>query len=88
MVKRERPAAGLGKKSRQDTCSERMLRARARIDGDAGDQELRIVADKKLRDRGDTDDHIAGSENHRAFEETGDQTVDHLKPLADEIGNC
>src|SRR6266508_2449658 len=65
-----------------------MLRARSRIDGDASDQELRIVADENLRDRGDTDDHVAGSENHRAFEETGDQAVDHLKPLADEIGNC
>src|SRR6266496_285509 len=65
-----------------------MLRARSRVDGDASDQELRIVADEKLRDRGDTDDHVAGSENHRAFEEAGDQAVDHLKPLADEIGNC
>src|SRR6266508_1187841 len=65
-----------------------MLRARAGVDGDAGNQKLRIIADEILRDRGNTDDHVTGPENHRAFEETGDQAVNYLKPLADEIGNC
>src|SRR5919109_2618128 len=62
-----------------------MLRARSRIDGDAGDQELRIIADEILRDRRDANDHIAGTEDHRTPEETGDKAINHLKPLPDEI---
>ena len=87
MMKGQRPTARLGIKARQDARTERMLRARSGIDGDAGDQQLRITADEILRHRRDANDHVAGAEDHRALEHTGEQAVDDLQSLADEIGN-
>src|SRR5258707_8599769 len=64
-----------------------MLRARSRVNGDAGGQQLWVAADEKLRDRGDADDHVASTKDHRPLEESGEQTVDDLQSLADEIGD-
>ncbi len=70
VMKGERPTARFRIEARQNARTERMLRARSRVDGDAGGQQLWIAANEVLRDRRDANDHIAGTKNHRTLEET------------------